>query len=172
MSTQINATAASILGLLARGPMSGWDLYAAFACSIGQFWSITRSQVYRELRTLAAAGLVEMGATGRRERRVCTITPQGRATFGAWITSEPGDALIRFPLLLTTFFGESVPTETLKASCIEHRRRHAERLASYEIERPQIAATAPFAALALDFGIAYERTVLAWIDGLPWMAPA
>jgi hypothetical protein len=33
--------------------MSGWELYAGSERTIGQFWSITRSQVYRELRTLA-----------------------------------------------------------------------------------------------------------------------
>jgi hypothetical protein len=32
-----------------------------------------------------------------------------------------------------------------------------------------VCAEAPFSALALDFGIRYERTVLAWIDDLPWM---
>jgi DNA-binding PadR family transcriptional regulator len=170
MSSRINATAASILGLLAREPMSGWELYAAFECSIGQFWSITRSQVYRELQTLAASGLIEIGATGARERRVCSITTAGRATFGRWIAAMPGDEIIRFPLLLSIFFGDSLPRETLAAFCAEHRRKHAAQLAAYEAQLPQAEAAAPFPAQALRFGISYERTVLAWIDGLPWMA--
>jgi DNA-binding PadR family transcriptional regulator len=170
MSSRINATAASILGLLAREPMSGWELYAAFECSIGQFWSITRSQVYRELQTLAASGLIEIGATGARERRVCSITTAGRATFGRWIAAMPGDEIIRFPLLLSIFFGDYLPRETLAAFCAEHRRKHAAQLAAYEAQLPQAEAAAPFPAQALRFGISYERTVLAWIDGLPWMA--
>jgi DNA-binding PadR family transcriptional regulator len=169
MSSPINATAASLLGLLARKSMSGWELYAAFERSIGQFWSITRSQVYRELRTLAAAGLIEIGATGSRERRVCTITPAGRQAFKVWIAAMPGDEIIRFPLLLTLFFGDAVPLESLKAACVEHRRKHVERLAAYEAMRPDAAAHEPFPALALEFGIGYEKAVVAWIDGLPWM---
>ena len=169
LSSPLNATAASILGLLCRGPMSGWELYAGFERSIGRFWSITRSQVYRELRTLAAAGYIEIGATGARERRVCTITPQGREAFRVWIAGMPGDELIRFPLLLTTFFGDSVPVETLKAGCAEHRKKHAARLAALEKRYPEAVAHEPFPALALQFGIAYEHTVLAWIDSLPWM---
>jgi DNA-binding PadR family transcriptional regulator len=149
--------------------MTGWELFAAFECSIGQFWSITRSQVYRELRTLAAGGLIEIGATGPRERRVCAITTAGRQTFAAWIAGMPGDELIRFPLLLTVFFGDAVPPEALTAGCLAHRERHAERLAAYEKQLADIAADAPYPALALEFGIAYERTVLAWIDHLPWM---
>jgi len=171
MSSRVNATAASILGLLTRKPMSGWELHAAFESSIGQFWSITRSQIYREIRTLAAGGLIEVGATGPRERRVCTITSPGCETFRSWIAAMPGDELIRFPLLLTTFFGDVVPRESLRDACTEHRDRHAERLAAYEGQLAVVAAEAPFAALTLEFGIAYERTVLAWFGGLPWMAP-
>jgi DNA-binding PadR family transcriptional regulator len=170
MSIPVNATAASILGLLAREPMSGWELFAAFECSIGQFWSITRSQVYREIQTLAASGLIEIGATGARERRVCTITTAGRETFRTWIAGMPGDELIRFPLLLTAFFGDSLPLETLTAICVEHRAKHAAQLAAYQAQLPEAVEHAPFPAQALRFGIAYERTVLAWIDDLPWMA--
>jgi DNA-binding PadR family transcriptional regulator len=169
MSTPVNATAASILGLLSREPMSGWELFAAFECSIGQFWSITRSQIYREIQTLAASGLIEIGATGARERRVCTITAAGRERFRAWIAAVPGGELIRFPLLLTTFFGDSLPLETLSAICVEHRAKHAAQLAVYEAALPEAVEHAPFPAQTLRFGIAYERTVLAWIDDLPWM---
>jgi DNA-binding PadR family transcriptional regulator len=150
--------------------MSGWELYAGFEKSIGRFWSITRSQVYRELRTLAAAGLIEVGETGARDRRVCTITPAGRETFRVWISAVPGDETIRFPLLLTTFFGAAVPHETLADACRLHREKHAARLAAHERRLPEIRALDPFPALTLEFGIAYERTVIAWIDGLPWMA--
>jgi DNA-binding PadR family transcriptional regulator len=170
MSRPINATAASILGLLAREPLSGWEIFAEFECSIGQFWSITRSQIYREIQTLAGGGLLVIGASGARERRVCTITAAGRETFRIWIAAMPGDNLIRFPLLLTTFFGDALPLETLSSICVEHRRKHAAQLAAYEAQLPEALAQAPFPAQALRFGIAYERTVLAWIDDLPWLA--
>jgi DNA-binding PadR family transcriptional regulator len=172
MSTPLNATAASILGLLTWKPMSGWDLYGAFEETIGQFWSVSRSQVYRELRTLAAAGLIEIGATGARERRLCTIQPAGRRVFSEWIARDPGNELIRFPLLLTTFFADAVPPERLRAMFVEQRRTHAEQLASYERQLPEVRAHAPIPALTLEFGIGYERAVIAWIDGLPWMKKA
>ena len=52
----LNATAASLLGFLHQGPMSGWDLAATAQTLIGDFWSLTRSQVYRELSAMASAG--------------------------------------------------------------------------------------------------------------------
>jgi DNA-binding PadR family transcriptional regulator len=169
MSRELNATAASLLGFLARRPMTGWELFARFEESIAHFWSLTRSQVYRELQALAEMGYLEIGASGARERRVCTITPAGREAFGAWIARMPGEEQIRFPLLLTVFFGDAVPPETLSAATKSHRATHAARLAEYEALVDHARAESPYPALALDFGIRYERAVLDWIDALPWM---
>jgi len=169
MSSKLNATAGSLLGLLSHRPMTGWELYASFEDTIGNFWSITRSQVYRELRTLAERDLIEIGASGVRDRRSCTITPLGRQTFSTWISRMPGQEQIRFPLLLTVFFGDAVPPDRLREACVAHRRIHAERLATYEAQLPDARAAGEYPALALEFGIRYERTVLAWIDDLPVM---
>src|SRR2546423_5398362 len=46
----LNSTAASLLGFLETyGPMSGYDIVGMVEGSIGYFWNVTRSQVYREL---------------------------------------------------------------------------------------------------------------------------
>jgi DNA-binding PadR family transcriptional regulator len=45
-------------------PMTGWDLVATAERVIGDFWSLTRSQVYRELSSMAEEGLVEAGGAG------------------------------------------------------------------------------------------------------------
>ena len=64
MADQLNATAGALLGLLRDGPRSGYDLVAAAQEVIGGFWTITRSQVYRELAALADRGLLERGQAG------------------------------------------------------------------------------------------------------------
>jgi DNA-binding PadR family transcriptional regulator len=167
----LNATAASLLGFLHDGPMTGWDLVAAAQQRIGDFWSLTQSQVYRELNAMAQAGLVEAGERGRRDRQPYAITDAGRAAFAAWAAREPGHETIRFPLLLTVMFGRHVPGDRLAGYIAAHRKAHAERLASYERERAELPAEAaeaePYAVAALDFGLAYERAVLAWFDALP-----
>src|SRR4029453_3199109 len=95
----LNATAASLLGLLHRGPMSGWDLAATAQTSIGDFWTVTRSQAYRELAWMDEAGRAEAGERGARARRPYTLTDRGRDAFAAWVAREPGPETIRFPLL-------------------------------------------------------------------------
>jgi DNA-binding PadR family transcriptional regulator len=59
--SQINPTAAALLGLLHEGPMTGGQLMAAAERRLGPYWSMTRSQVYRELPVLAEMGYVRLG---------------------------------------------------------------------------------------------------------------
>jgi DNA-binding PadR family transcriptional regulator len=162
----LNPTAASLLGFLHRRPMSGYELAAEVAGSIGYFWNVTRSQLYRELKGLADRGYVTLSETGARDKRVCSITKSGRAAFAAWIARRPEPELIRFPLLLTVFFGDALDPQKLREWLNAHRELHADRLARYEELLPRVRVSAPYPALTLDFGIAYERMVLDWIEQL------
>ena len=168
----LNATAASLLGFLHRGPLTGWDLVRTAQREIGDFWSLTQSQVYRELAAMAEAGLVEAGERGRRDRRPYRLTEAGRAAFAEWVRRDPGAETIRFPLLLAVLFGRHLPPEDLERFLERHRSVHASRLAGYERQhREAVAAGArdaePYAIATLEFGIAYERAVLDWFDHLP-----
>jgi DNA-binding PadR family transcriptional regulator len=169
---QLNATAASLLGFLHDGPLTGWDLVQTAQREIGDFWSLTQSQVYRELAAMAADGLVEAGERGRRERRPYSLTDAGRAAFAEWVRRQPGPETIRFPLLLTVLFGRHVPAERLSEFLAAHRAVHAERLADYERQHREAVAAgaadaAPYALATLEFGLAYERAVLEWFERLP-----
>lgn len=167
----INATAGSLLGFLHERPMTGWDLVALAQQRIGNYWSLTQSQVYRELNSMAHAGLVEAGERGSRDRQPFTITNEGRAAFRDWVLREPGREIIRFPLLVTIMFGQHVPVELLAEFVANHETMHAERLAkdhalmaslpqSFQDENPFVMAT-------IRFGIGYEEGALRWFRELP-----
>src|SRR3982751_2431193 len=66
VETEVNATAAALLGLLEGGPATGYALVGAAQEFFGDFWTITRSQVYRELAAMAERGLVTAGDTRPR----------------------------------------------------------------------------------------------------------
>src|SRR6266540_213478 len=165
----LNATAASLLGFLHWGSLTGWDLAGTAQEVIGDFWSLTRSQVYRELAWMAEAGLIEKGERGSRERQPYTLTDAGRAAFAAWAGEEPGSETIRFPLLLKVSFGRHLPPERLAAFVHSHRADHAKRLAEYEahLAEAQDEERDVYREATLAFGLAYERAVLAWFDALP-----
>lgn len=164
----MNATAASLLGFLHERPMSGWDLLATAEALIGDFWSITRSQVYRELAAMEARGLVVAGPPGPRERRPYELTDAGRAAFREWLQQPPGGEQIRYPLLLTIAFGRHLAPERLAAFVAEHRAVHEQRLAGYQALQADAGEHLDaYATATLDFGIRYEAAVLDWFDHLP-----
>jgi DNA-binding PadR family transcriptional regulator len=163
----LNATAASLLGFLHEGPMTGWDLVAVANQRIGNFWTLTQSQVYRELAAMAQASLVEAGPPGPRDRKPYTITKDGRAAFRDWLGQEPGLEQIRFPLLVTIMFAKHLPADRLAALIDKHRSVHAERLSHYEQEQRELRAAGDFRVATLEFGVRYERAVLDWFDQLP-----
>jgi DNA-binding PadR family transcriptional regulator len=140
----LNATAASLLGFLHAGPLTGWDLVATAELVVGDFWSLTRSQVYRELAAMDTAGLVMAGEVGPRERRPYHLTDAGREAFVAWLDREPGPEQIRYPLLLTMAFGQHLSPGRLAGEGLD-----------------------AYAGATLDFGVRYERAVLDWFDHLP-----
>jgi DNA-binding PadR family transcriptional regulator len=164
--TELNSTAAALLGFLQGGDASGYELWNIARDLIGDFWTVTRSQVYRELAALNDHGLVQAQPTGQRSRRPYRLTAEGRAAFAAWLAQPPGLEQIRYPLLLTMAFGSSLDPDTLLGYAAAHRPVHEERLADYQkmaaaggLDRYQLAT--------LSFGLHYEQAVLAWMDGLP-----
>ncbi|MCA2210878.1 MULTISPECIES: PadR family transcriptional regulator [Nocardia] len=161
----LNSTAASLLGFLHEGPMSGWDLATLAQQRIGDFWTITQSQVYRELATMDTAGLVTKGERGARERIPYRITDTGREAFAEWIARDPGAETIRVPLLLTLSFGEHLDPTHRDRIITANRNIHQDRLDRYLDE--DATALAPHQRATLEFGIAYERAVLQWFDQLP-----
>jgi DNA-binding PadR family transcriptional regulator len=168
----LNATAASLLGFLHERPMSGYELATTAAEVIGDFWTLTQSQVYRELAWMDDAGLVTAGERGPRDRRPFAVTDAGREAFARWVSIPPGAETIRHPLLLTLSFGRHLPPARLAAFIRRHRDEHIERLRAYELEAREAEAHAepdrdPYRAATLAFGITYERATLAWFDALP-----
>lgn len=162
----LNATAASLLGLLHDGALTGWDLVAKAQDRIGNFWTLTQSQVYRELARMTEDGLVTMGPPGQRDRKPHTITDAGRAAFSRWLDADPAHDQIRVPLLLTILFAEHLPAGRLAEIIAKERAAHDTRLAAYR-EHERHLTDDPLRLATLRFGIHHEQAALAWFDELP-----
>ncbi len=167
----MNATAASLLGLLdlSGGELTGAELVRVAQQRIGDFWSLTRSQVYRELAALEAEGHVEPGPRGARESRPYRISASGRDVYRTWLTERlPGDT-VRVPLLLAVAFGSVLPegrvAALLRSSVEEHRSRlDSYRALAAELEELGVDV---WTRSTLSFGVHYEEAVLRWFDALP-----
>lgn len=166
MAETVNATAAALLGLLRDGAASGYTLAQRAEAELGDFWTVTRSQVYRELTALAERGLVEVKQAGARSRREHALTDAGLAAFQGWLQSDSGADVVRIPLLLRLAFADALPHERLATLVEDQRAVHAARLARYrELEQAARASGGTDRDLVtLRFGIHYEQAALRWFD--------
>jgi DNA-binding PadR family transcriptional regulator len=167
----VNSTAAALLGLLHDGPATGWDLLRVAEERIGDFWTLTPSQVYRELTSLAGAGLIEAGEAGRRQRVPYALTDAGRAAFAGWLGAGPGRDTVRIPLLLTLAFAGHLEPDALRDLLIRERARHAAVLQGYRDARADLDRAPAGQHLTrratLEYGLRHEAAVLDWFDTLP-----
>lgn len=168
----MNATQASLLAILdgCGGELTGGELVRMAELRIGQFWSLTRSQVYRELVALERDGLVVPGVPGPREARPVRVTQEGRHRYRDWLTQQLPDDTIRIPVLLAVSFGASLDPAALRDLLASNRAEHQRRLQDYEALDAALASAAdgePWARATVSFGLHYERAVLAWFDTLP-----
>ena len=86
-------------------PMTGGQLMAEAERRLGAYWSMTRSQVYRELPALAEMGYVKLGKPGARSSQPYAITPAGKRAFTRWLAEDPGHEAVRNPIALRAAFG-------------------------------------------------------------------
>ena len=88
---RLSPTSYALLGLLARGPASAYDLNTIMQTSlIRVFWPRAESHVYSEPKKLLAHGLVAESReqSGGRSRKVYSITDQGRSALAEWLGEE------------------------------------------------------------------------------------
>ena len=94
-----------LLGLLAEGPASGYDLARRFQDVLGAVWPAQHPKIYAELNRLAAEGYVEAEVAGPRGRKAYHITEQGLAEVRRWLTQTEVDHTMRLqPILRSVFF--------------------------------------------------------------------
>jgi PadR family transcriptional regulator, regulatory protein AphA len=94
-ATPLSVSAYAILGLLASGPQSAYQLTRQMDRSLRFFWPRAASKLYEAPKALVALRLAtaSAGAVGRRPRTVYSITPSGRRALRRWLSAGQPSAL-------------------------------------------------------------------------------
>ncbi|MEK6438180.1 MULTISPECIES: PadR family transcriptional regulator [unclassified Pseudonocardia] len=161
----VNSTAAALLGLLHGGPMTGGQLVAAAGERFGSFFTVTRSQVYRELPVLAEAGLLRLGKQGPRASQQYVITAAGKRAFKAWLTGGSGSDALRSPLVLRLLHAGSLTVKQRTELVSDAREAYTSRL-----EEARVAARGepdPYRKAVADFAVAHTRAMVKLLDAIP-----
>ena|SRR5262245_8231087 len=155
----------ALLGLLAARPSSGYDLTRSFKVSLAHAWSAHHSQIYPVLAELLAAGLIEQESTGPRGRKVYAVTDAGLAEMRRWLTETEPDRASRNEASLRIFFLWLISPEEADAYLRREVEYHRQKLELYEeLQRIGGDYVTPSTPLALEGGVRYEKSVLAWLD--------
>jgi DNA-binding PadR family transcriptional regulator len=161
---ELSPTAYVILGTLAWGPKSGYDIKATVDRSVRFFWAASYGQIYPELRRLSEGGLIEGEAevgSGRR-RTVHRLTADGRHALERWLEDAPQTFEMRDEGLLKLFFADPAPA-TAPASLDAKRAYHEAKLK--ELRAIEASGKAEgFAALVLRFGIESSEWTIDWCE--------
>ncbi len=169
MDTKLSTTEGAVLGLVAFGERSGYDLVRLAEHSVAHLWTPSQSQIYKTLPRLVAWGFVrgrEIEQRGRPDKTSYRITANGRKILRRWldeIEEEPAGGRVVFPLKL--FFCEFASPGTAHAQLAAHRRfltRRVERYEALRAEPDRLQSIYP--ELVLQHGIDRARAGLAWIE--------
>lgn len=156
----------AMLGLLAEGPASGYDLMRQFERSLANVWPATQSQVYGELGKLSDSGLITVSAEGPRGRKEYTITAEGRAELRRWLLDEPPRRSRRNDVLLRVFFLGTVSPAEARAFFESGERLMAEYESELRaLEEQTEWGTGPLARygrIALEWGLRFTAMHREW----------
>ena len=163
---ELTSTAYVILGLLRKGPKSGYEIKSVVDHSTRFFWAASYGQIYPELRRLSDAGLIEGKQTpqGGRKRTMYRLTGEGRRELRRWLDVEPEVFELRDEALLKLFFAGAKPDAARKA--IDARRAHHEEMLRRLAEVEPLAEAAPdrFPYMVLRCGVDYSESIIRWCD--------
>ena len=134
-STRLSSISFAVMGMIGlRGPSTPYEIKTAMARSIAYFWPFPHSQLYSETTRLTEAGLLkEVREIGGRNRKVYSLTDQGRLMLISWLATPPDEPYeIRDLAVLQLQYFEFGTREELVALANHQSALHRERLKTYE----------------------------------------
>jgi DNA-binding PadR family transcriptional regulator len=155
-----------VLGLLARQPMSGYDIKRCFE---GFGWLIhgpSLGSLYPALRALHEDGYLTMEVVeGERglSRKVYSITQVGRKVLEKWMGESEADTSLK-TFLMHLMVADSLSPEDLLAYLEWRRSQVADHQVELEQSREDESCDEDLERLALEYGQILAAAEMAWLD--------
>lgn len=169
-----------LLGMLARHPMSGYDLASVLKQRVVPFGPISHTQIYPALASLERKGLVryyvvEQQAV-RPDKKVYELTEEGRTALQQWVESPTPLVFLYDEFFLKAYSLWLADPERMQERFREQAQLHQEQLAFYEqVLQPKQRAISAKSEKAdvfegmdvlFQYVMGYERNYLAWCQSM------
>jgi DNA-binding PadR family transcriptional regulator len=169
MSADLSPTGSVILGMLALGKQTGYDIKQFVDKSTRFFWAASYGQIYPELKRLEEQGLTvgRPEPTGGRSRTVYALTDAGRAALQDWLRSDQEPLYeLRDEGMLKLFFSDALPElriENIRAMRERHERKLAQ-LRAIEQHAGHNGGMPRGPYLTLELGIGSTQWFIDWCE--------
>jgi DNA-binding PadR family transcriptional regulator len=169
MTMRLSTTEGAVLGLLARGERSGYELAKLAETSVAYLWTPSRSQIYKVLPRLETAGFARVRGIeqhGRPDKALYKATPRGLEALRGWlddVEDEPAGGRVVFALKL--FFCDFASPPTALAHLAAYRAYLLRRLDAYEQLEARLGdKPRGYSEHVLGHGLVRVRATLDWIE--------
>ena len=167
----------ALLGLLARQPLSGYDLTQYMKKRVAPMWTALSSQIYPELARLEKQNMVMHRVVEQQDyrpnKKVYEITDAGREALRQWVIEPTPVASMRDEFVLKAYSLWLAEPDVAITHFREQERLHRQQLVEHEetLERlkrewgtdiEQVHSPLFGSSLALHYGIAYEKSYVDW----------
>jgi len=163
---ELNPTGRVILGLIAFGKRTGYDIKTFVDKTTRYFWAASYGQIYPELKRLEDQGLVRgrPEPAGGRARTVYELTDAGTAALEHWLGSDDEQLYeLRDEGMLKLFLSDSLPERQI--DIVRAMRRREERaLAHLRAIEPHAKEGPAGSYLTLQLGIGLTEWTIKWCE--------
>ena len=166
-ASALTPTGRVILGMIALGRQTGYDIKQVVDRSTRHFWAASYGQIYPELRRLEEQGLVrgQSDPRGGRARTVYELTRAGQEALDGWLEPAPDPMFeVRDEGMLKLFFSDIGTVAQRIENLREMRESHGRTVAQLE----ELAANASHMPtgprMTLELGLGLHRWIVEWCD--------
>ncbi len=170
----------ALLGLLGRGPATGYAMSRRLSRPVGYFWRAGHSRIYPMLARLERDGLVAhrvVDGAGPRDTKEYSITDSGLGALTAWVSSPPPPSTERDEFLLRMWSGWAADPAEIVDVLRARRAEHVATLSEYTAMESELTVADPAAAsdpakptfwnlATLRRGTSFEKHAIRWCDDL------
>jgi PadR family transcriptional regulator AphA len=160
----LSPTGRVILGMLALGNRTGYEIKRVVDFSTRHFWAASYGQIYPELKRLEDLGLVRgrPEPSGARARTAYELTEAGEAALREWLGSDEELVYeVRDEGMLKLFFSDSLPERQLE-NIRAIRGRQERKLSQLHAIDQKADEMPPGPRLTLALGISVTQGIIDW----------
>jgi len=161
----LTPTGRVILGMIAFGRQTGYDIKQLVDRSTRHFWAASYGQIYPELRRLEAQDLIagRSEPSGGRSRTVYELTEAGERALQDWLTGRSTvEWEVRDEGMLKLFFSDLTDPEHRLDNVRAMRALQERKLEQLEALRAKAGEMRPGPRMTLELGIGMTEWLIDW----------